>query len=465
MTRIILGQPRQGWRGLSHVVARLQVRNDMKYRVLLPVLLPLMLAACSDTPSREELAKAIERHIVWQPWQVEGLQIAAESAVGEGFQYQLVADLSPKQDLYQTLFSLGDARVVKLARAAGAEMAVKGVADAKDKGHGWEIVIAFDSDPFAEQGEPRQPGDVLADSPEYRTLLEQSAQEVQKLETEIKRLEERVSQLKAGHAELGGLVLRAREASSLKLQKWEDEFEARKDQIEDGLQGQIQSAQNTINDQQKKQLIELNAKFEQKFTKAEVDYQERRKAVDKALVDNDRDYNRAVRDAHDSYKTDVSNIDTEKLSADEYRSYTAARLAARDKALSQLQLEHATKREQLRGDKDRALAQYEESMSLLQQEKSATLEEARKVLGAQKEQAIGSYQQQLETAMAALEKEFAASREALVKEEKDLAERQRQMARELDQATADLAARKGRIENLLKGLAIARQPAAAEPAS
>ncbi|MBP7546671.1 MAG: hypothetical protein KA754_01830, partial [Corallincola sp.] len=125
----------------------------------------------------------------------------------------------------------------------------------------------------------------------------------------------------------------------------------------------------------------------------------------------------------------------------------------------------ATKREQLRGDKDRALAQYEESMSLLQQEKSATLEEARKVLGAQKEQAIGSYQQQLETAMAALEKEFAASREALVKEEKDLAERQRQMARELDQATADLAARKGRIENLLKGLAIARQPAAAEPAS
>ncbi|MBQ1783270.1 MAG: hypothetical protein II007_06440 [Gammaproteobacteria bacterium] len=431
----------------------------MTYRVLLSVLMPLLLAACTDTPSRDELAKAVERHIVWQPWQVEGLQIAAESAIGQGYQYQLVADLSPKQDLYQTLFTLGDTRVVKLARAAGVEMAVKGVADAKDQGHGWEIVVAFDSDPFADQGEPRQQGDVLIDSPDYRSLLELSTQEVQKLEGEIKRLEERVNQVKLGHAELGAQVLRAREASSLTLQKWEDEFEARKDQIEDGLQGQIQNAQNTINDEQKKQLIDLNANFEQKFTKAEIDYQERRKALDKALVDNDRDYNRAVRDAHDSYKTDIGNIDTDKLSAEEYRSYTAARLAARDKALKQLQREHEAKREQFRGDKDRALAQYEENMTLLQQEKSATLNEARKVLGVQKEQAIGSYQQQLETAMAALEKEFTASREALVKEERELAERQRQMARELEQANADLVARKSRIENLLKGLSAARRPA------
>ncbi len=433
----------------------------MKYRALVPLLLPLWLAACSDTPSTDDLVKAVERHIVWQPWQVEGVAVATESAVGEGFQYQLVADLSPKQDLYQTLFTLGDARVIKLARAAGTEMAVKGVADAKDQGHGWEIVIAFDSDLFAEQGEPRQPGDILVDSSDYRSLLEQSAQEVQKLEGEIKRLDERVSQLKLGHAELGVQVQHAKEASSLKLQKWEDEFEARQQAVEDGLQGQIQSAQNSINDQQKQQLIDLNAKFEQKFTKAEVDYQERRKALDKALVDNDRDYNRAVRDAHDSYKTDVSNIDTDKLSAEEYRSYTDARLAARDKALNQLQREHEAKREQFRSDKDRALVQYEESMILLQQEKSATLDEARKVLGAQKEEAVSSYQQQLETAMAALEKEFAASRDSLLKEEKELAERQRQMARELDQANADLAARKTRLENLRKGLAAARQPAEA----
>lgn len=431
----------------------------MKFRALVSLMLPLWLAACSDTPSTDDLVKAVERHIVWQPWQVEGVNVAAESAVGEGFQYQLVADLSPKQDLYQTLFTLGDARVIKLARAAGVEMAVKGVADAKDQGHGWEIVIAFDSDPFAEQGEPRQPGDILVDSADYRSLLEQSAQEVQKLEGEIKRLDERVSQLKLAHAELGVQVQHAKEASSLKLQKWEDEFEARQQAVEDGLQGQIQSAQNSINDQQKQQLIDLNAKFEQKFTKAEVDYQERRKALDKALVDNDRDYNRAVRDAHDSYKTDVSNIDTDTLSAEEYRSYTDARLAARDKALNQLQREHEAKREQFRGDKDLALAQYEESMTLLQQEKSATLDEARKVLGVQKEEAVSSYQQQLETAMAALEKEFAASRESLLKEEKELAERQRQMARELDQANADLVARKSRLESLLKGLAAARQPA------
>lgn len=428
----------------------------MSFRALVVAVVISWLAGCSDAPSVHDLSKAVERHVIWQPWQVDGIDVQHESAVGDGYQYNFVAILSPKTDLYAVLFTLGDSRVVRPVRDSGDEVRIKGVADARYGSHGWEFVVSFESDPFAEGGQPRQEGDIPVDSPGYRERLAQAATEAQQLEGTVEGLSAQVAALRQEHADLTGKLLKTREDNRLRLQKWEDDFETRKDQVEDALRAKIGAEQNKINDQQKQQLIELSAKFEQKFTQTEKQFSGQRQALDKALTDNDRDYNRAVHEIHESFKRDVSNIDADSLSADEYRSYNDSRRKARDATLLKLQEEHQANRDKLRREKDQVLSRYDESMALLKDEKMATLDEARRVISAQKEKVIRLYQQEQEKAMAKLEEEFAVSREDLLKDEKAIVNRQHEAARELEEAAAELAAKQTRLESILRGLAVAR---------
>lgn len=429
----------------------------MLFRALIVAVAMLWLAGCSDAPSVHDLSKAVERHIIWQPWQVDSIDVQHESAVGDGYQYNFIATLSPKTDLYAVLFTLGDSRVVRPVQDGGDDVRVKGVADVSYGSHGWEFVISFESDPFAEGGQPRQEGDISVDAPGYRERLAQAAAEAQQLEADVQRLNSKVAALRQEHGELTSKILKTREDNRLRLQKWEDDFEKRKDQVEDALRVKIGAEQNKINDQQKQQLIELSAKFEKKFTNTEKQFSDQRQALDQALTDNDRDYNRAVHEIHESFKRDVGSINADGLSADEYRSYNDSRRNARDATLLKLQEEHQTTRDQLRREKDQVLSRYDESMALLKDEKTATLEEARRIISAQKEKVIRQYQQQQEEAMAKLEAEFAVTREDLLKDEKATVSRQHEVARELEKVAAEQVAKQTRLESILRGLAVARE--------
>lgn len=429
----------------------------MSFRALIIATLMLCLVGCSDAPSVQDLSKAVERHIIWQPWQLDNVDVQHESAVGDGYQYNFIANLSPKTDLYALLFTLGDSRVVRPVRSRGDAVRVKGVADVHYGSHGWEFVISFEIDPFAEGGVPRQEGDVSVDAPGYHERLTRAAEEAQKLEVDVQRLNGRVSELRQEHADLTNKILKTREDNRLRLQKWEDDFERRKHQVDDALRLKIGAEQNKINEQQKQQLIDLNAKFERKFTTTEKQFSDQRQAIDSALTDNDRDYNRAVTEIHEGFKRDVGNINADGLSAEEYRSYNDSRRKSRDATLLKLQEEHQSTRDTLRREKDKLLGSYDESMALLRNEKTATLEEARRVISAQKEKVIRQYQQELEQAMAKLQAEFAVTREELLKDEKAMVSRQHEVARELESVAAEQVAKQTRLESVLRGLAVARE--------
>ncbi|RCU50910.1 hypothetical protein DU002_06175 [Corallincola holothuriorum] len=413
----------------------------------------LLMTGCSDAPDSAEVQKAIERHIVWQPWQVGSVKLDSESLVGDSaVQYRFTAKLSPKEDLYQPLFVLGDVQVVAVGRQRGESKAVLGVADAKKGGHGWEIEIAFENDPFTDEGMPQKDNDVVISSAEFNSALKLASAELSQVNIEVAELTEKLSGSRVRHQEVLVQLSALRDSNRYKVDRLKQQFESQRQAVEERYAAKSRQSQANLNEQRKQQLIALNVKFEDRFTQAEHAFASKRRALDKAMVDNDRNYNILVQDVHKAYKADISGLDPDSISSDEYRAYLDARVKARDKALEQTKEEHQQMREQLRVEKEELVVNHRSNMDLLRQEKRSTLEEARRQQTDQKQSMFGEVQVQMDAALAELDKSYEARRAELLAEEKALNRELKDLAQSLNELETLNASKLNRRDALTKGI-------------
>ncbi|GAA5218240.1 hypothetical protein ACFSJ3_15295 [Corallincola platygyrae] len=413
----------------------------------------LFFTGCSDAPDASQVQKAIERHIVWQPWQVGSVAINSESSVGDSaVQYQFTVKLSPKEDLYTYLFQLGDNRVVSVGRAQGDSKPVVGVADGKKGPHGWDLSIAFNDDAFGPEGEPKKDGDVVIGSDEYNKAVELANAELAQIAIEIEELTSKLQFSRKEHQGMLAQLSDLRDTNRFRVDKLKQQFEGKRQAIEERFATQSRQRQSQLNEKRKQQLIALNVKFEERFTNAEKTFADRRRALDKAMVDNDRNYNIMVQDVHKAYKADIGALDPNSMSSDEYRSYLDARVQSRDKSLAQVKQEHAQMREKIRVDKEQLITGHRENMELLRQEKRTTLEEARRQQSDEKRAMFGEYQQQLDVSLAELDKAYEARRSELLSEEKELSRSMKEMAQQVHELETLNASKLNRRDALTKGL-------------
>ncbi len=153
---------------------------------------PLFLVACGSDGPDIEAGFAAE---VKEGWQLESFKVTASeesgSKVSPVSQHRFVAEVAPREDLYQKVATLHGKDVLKRIFAKGSESEVHGVGVAAFSAGKWETHYQIEESPFFKGGQPAKAfaaNHVVVGSSEFRSLIQSAKADLEKLQKQSDQL-------------------------------------------------------------------------------------------------------------------------------------------------------------------------------------------------------------------------------------------------------------------------------------
>ena len=169
----------------------------------------LALSACGESGPDMKAGFAAE---LPQGWELESFKITVSEEVGTKVspvsQHRFVAEVAPKEDLFEKVATLLGKDVLKPVFEKGKDVEVHGVGVAVFTAGKWETHYQLENSPFFAGGQPGKSfsaNHVVMGSSEYRSLIESAKGDMDKMEQQSRKLagdiEQKMAELQAANAD------------------------------------------------------------------------------------------------------------------------------------------------------------------------------------------------------------------------------------------------------------------------
>jgi hypothetical protein len=174
-----------------------------KFFFLAPVM-ALLLAACGE--KGPDVGKSFESELP-KAWQAKSFKITVKEDIGTKVeprrQFRYEAAVAPNADLYRTVLTFDEVKVVELTQKKGAKATAHGTATAAYVGGQWRTVFDAETAPYHGGGEPVEigPSAVVVGSKAYKDFVSRLKSEFAGMEGEDERAQEKLRELQEARLE------------------------------------------------------------------------------------------------------------------------------------------------------------------------------------------------------------------------------------------------------------------------
>ena len=238
----------------------------MKKLLLLAPLVALMLAACGE--KGPDVAKSFESELP-KAWQVKSFKITVKEDIGTKVeprrQFRYESAVAPNADLYRTLFTFDDVKIVELTHKKGAKATAHGTATAAYVGGEWRTMFDAETAPYHGGGEPLEigPSAIVVGSKAYKEFVSRLKSELAGMEGEDERAQAKFQELQAARREADQKRSERLQELNRQLQETTAAANAKQQEAYQTFLAEKRRIEGELNSEWRNRELELRAQFKE----------------------------------------------------------------------------------------------------------------------------------------------------------------------------------------------------------
>jgi hypothetical protein len=421
------------------------------------LVVPLLLVACGDSGPDMKAGFVAE---LPTGWELESFKITASEEVGTKVspvsQHRFVAEVSPGDDLFQHVATLLDRDVLKRVHEKGSDVEVHGIGVAAFTAGKWETHYQLENSPFFSGGKTAnsfRPNQVVIGTSEYRSLMESTKGELEKLQEQSNKLsvdiQKKMAELQAVTAESQTRVNQSSElvarAQQLSRERNSGEYQAYSKKVQE-INTMYAGEHNT-------KRAEFTAAFNKTKGTLDAQYAATVKQIraERTEAGNSRQTER--RRVHTEYNATITDARRKKLDAASLATVKSTADAQARAEYDAIEAQTRQKIEALGEREAKATADYRAEVGRLQTEHTAAVNAMTQEVTARRDAELAAEKQKYEGVVAASSGELTEAQNAYNAVVKSSNERRNQMGAEINNMRGQLNNYGKNIQSLQEVLA------------